>query len=28
MFAKYLALAPKGDEADAIRYQLEEESAP
>jgi tetratricopeptide (TPR) repeat protein len=27
MFAKYLALAPKGDEADAIRYQMEE-SAP
>jgi predicted Zn-dependent protease len=24
MFTKYLALAPKGDEADAIRYQLEE----
>jgi predicted Zn-dependent protease len=24
MFAKYLALAPKGDEADAIRYQMEE----
>jgi predicted Zn-dependent protease len=27
MFAKYLSLAPKGDEADAIRYQMEE-SAP
>jgi predicted Zn-dependent protease len=24
MFGKYLALAPKGDEADAIRYQMEE----
>jgi predicted Zn-dependent protease len=24
MFAKYLELAPKGDEADAIRYQMEE----
>jgi tetratricopeptide (TPR) repeat protein len=24
MFTKYLALAPKGDEADAIRYQMEE----
>jgi predicted Zn-dependent protease len=24
MFAKYLALAPQGDEADAIRYQMEE----
>lgn len=28
MFAKYLALAPKGDEADAIRYQLEESAPP
>jgi predicted Zn-dependent protease len=27
MFEKYLALAPKGEEADAVRYQLEE-SAP
>ena len=27
MFGKYLALAPKGEEADAIRYQMEE-SAP
>jgi predicted Zn-dependent protease len=24
MFGKYLALAPKGEEADAIRYQMEE----
>ncbi|HWE28715.1 MAG TPA: tetratricopeptide repeat protein, partial [Polyangia bacterium] len=24
MFAKYLSLAPKGDEADSIRYQMEE----
>jgi predicted Zn-dependent protease len=24
MFTKYLALAPKGEEADAIRYQMEE----
>jgi len=24
MFTKYLALAPKGDEADSIRYQMEE----
>lgn len=28
MFAKYLSLAPKGDEADAIRYQLEESAPP
>ncbi len=28
MFTKYLALAPKGDEADAIRYQIEEEAEP
>ena len=28
MFGKYLALAPKGDEADAIRYQMEESDPP
>ena len=28
MFGKYLALAPKGDEADAIRYQMEESAPP
>ena len=28
MFAKYLALAPKGDEAEAIRYQMEEAAPP
>jgi predicted Zn-dependent protease len=28
MFAKYLALAPKGDEADAIRYQMEDTEPP
>jgi tetratricopeptide (TPR) repeat protein len=28
MFAKYLELAPKGEEADAIRYQMEEEATP
>ncbi|HEX8951624.1 MAG TPA: tetratricopeptide repeat protein [Polyangia bacterium] len=28
MFAKYLALAPKGDEADGIRYQMEESAPP
>ena len=27
MFSKYLALAPKGDEADAIRYQMEDTDA-
>jgi tetratricopeptide (TPR) repeat protein len=28
MFTHYLALAPKGEEADAIRYQLEESAPP
>ncbi|MGZ3439964.1 MAG: tetratricopeptide repeat protein [Polyangia bacterium] len=28
MFTKYLALAPKGEEADAIRYQMEESTPP
>jgi predicted Zn-dependent protease len=28
MFGKYLALAPKGEEADAIRYQMEEAAPP
>ena len=28
MFGKYLTLAPKGDEADAIRYQMEETAPP
>jgi predicted Zn-dependent protease len=28
MFNKYLLLAPKGDEADAIRYQMEETAPP
>ena len=28
MFTKYLALAPKGDESDAIRYQMEESAPP
>ncbi len=28
MFTKYLALAPKGEEADSIRYQMEESAPP
>ena len=28
LFARYLELAPKGEEADAIRYQLDEAAAP
>lgn len=28
MFQKYLALAPKGEEAESLRYQLEEEMPP
>jgi len=28
MFTKYLALAPKSDESEAIRYQMEEEASP
>ena len=28
MFTKYLSLAPKGDESDAIRYQMEETELP